>query len=108
MEALIQRLHRVDNSQPGAHGPLRIVLVGLGHAEEADQAVAEKLIDVAPKASDRVGGGLLVRFRDPMPIFGIESRRDLGGANQVAEEHRELAPLAVGGGGRRSELAVEM
>jgi hypothetical protein len=68
--------------------------VGLWHAEETHQAIAEKLVDMAPKASHRGGGDLLVVFRDPMPIFGIEARGDLDRADEITEQHGELAALA--------------
>jgi hypothetical protein len=52
--------------------------VRLWHTKETHQAVAEKLIDVAPEAGDGGGSGLLVLGRDAVPLFGIELRRDLG------------------------------
>jgi hypothetical protein len=69
----------------------------LRDAEETHQAIAEKLVDVSPEAGDRSRGCLLIPFRDPMPLFGIEARGDRGRADQVAEQRGYLPPFAVGG-----------
>ena len=81
-------------------GPLGVILMCLWHAEEADQAIAEKLIDVAAEALHGSGGALLVLLRDAVPILRVESRGDFGRANQVAEQHRQLATFAFGAGFR--------
>jgi hypothetical protein len=61
--------------------------------------VAQELVDVTAEAGDHRGGRLLVLGRDPMPLLGIEVRRDRGRADQVAEQCGEVPALAVGGRG---------
>jgi hypothetical protein len=61
---------------------------------------------VAAEALDGAGCGLLVLREEVAPILGVELLRERRRADQVAEEHRQLAALAgrhrgVGRGRRR-------
>jgi len=69
--------------------------VRLGIAEKRHHAVAEVLGDVAAITGDRFGGGAMISGDRLTPFFGVEPRGNLGGANQITEQHRQMAPLAA-------------
>ena len=85
----------LDDRQPRAHGALGVVLVSLRVAEVDEQAVAQVLRHVTVEALDHPGGGLLVAPEDLAPVLRIEPRRQSRRVHQIAEEHRELAALAL-------------
>ncbi len=89
----------VDQRKPRAHRALGIVAVGRRPAEVREQAIAEVLRDVATVARDHALGRTLVAPKNLAPVLGVEPRRDLGGAHEVAEEDSELAaPRSLGRG----------
>jgi hypothetical protein len=61
--------------------------MGFGVAEVGEHAVAHELGDVALETSDLGRDGVLVGPDDLAHLFGIQPRRQLSRANQVAEEH---------------------
>ena len=71
----VERADRLDDPQPRAHGALCVVLVGVGIAEEDQQAVAEILGDVTVEAGDHLAARLVVRPHDLAQLFGIELTR---------------------------------
>ena len=103
-EGGVERHHRVDDRQAGAHRPFRVVLARRGPAEVDEQPIAEVLGDVAAEARDGAGGGLLVLRDEVAPLLGVELLRERRRADQVAEEHRQLAALADFGGRGRQRL----
>jgi len=97
----LHALHRGDDGEPGAHDPLGVVLVRLGVAEESDQTVAEILSDVSLETGDGVRSDAAIPGGEIAPLFGIDLGCDLRRSDQIAEENRQLATLALGSGGRR-------
>src|SRR5262249_16640546 len=86
--------------------PFRIILVRLRIAEERQHPIAKVLGHGAAEARHHVGGGVVILRYPIAPLLGIELRAQLGGADEVAEEHCQLAALArrqsgFGLGGRR-------
>ena len=59
-QAGIELAHGLDHAQPGAHGPLGIVFVCQRIAKVDQQAIAEILGDMALKAGDHLGAGVLI------------------------------------------------
>ena len=57
----VQRAHRLDHAQAGAHGPLGVVFMGLRIAKVHQQPITEILRDIPLKALDHGGAGLLIR-----------------------------------------------
>ena len=86
----------VDDCQPGASRTLGVVLMRLWIAEIDQHAVAHILGDKTPKAADGVGDAAMVGADDLAQILGIEARGQRCRADQVAEHHRQLAPLGLG------------
>jgi hypothetical protein len=65
-----------------------------GPSEVSHHAVAEIFRDVAVKVRDRFSGGAMITC-DRLALFlRVELRGDLGRANQIAKQHRQMAPLA--------------
>src|SRR5467141_1869289 len=56
----VQGLHGPDNPEPGAHGALGVVFMGLGIAKVDEQAIAEILGNVPVHAFDHLSTGVLV------------------------------------------------
>ena len=68
---------------------------------EVDQKpIAEVLRNVAREAVNDVRRGVLVGADDGAQLFRIEAFGQCRRAHQVAEHHRQLAALALGGRGR--------
>ncbi len=80
----------LDNAQAGVHRPPGIVFMGRGVAKIDQQPIAEVLGDMARVVLDDLGRGLLVGAHHRTQVFGVELARELRGAHQVAEQHREL------------------
>ena len=93
-EGGVERPHGVHDRQASPDRPFRVVLARGGPAEVDEQAIAEFPGDVAAEAPDGAGGGLLVLRDEVAPLLGVELLRERRRADQVAEEHRQLAALA--------------
>src|SRR5262249_50680113 len=92
-----QRGDRLEDADAGADRPARVVLPRRGVAEVDEKPIAEILGDIAVKLADDDVAGFLVRADHLAEDFGIDSRRELGRAHEVAEHHRELAALRLRG-----------
>jgi len=92
----IEAADRVDDTQPGANRPLRIVFMRLWVAEIDQHAVAHvfgnKPVERGDSFADRavIGGDYLAQ------VFGVEPCREFGRADQIAEHHRQLPALGFG------------
>jgi hypothetical protein len=81
-----------------ADGPLRVVLVRERGAEDGHDAVAGELVDVPAELVHRghaLGEEPVGHGRDPL---GVEAFGPGGEVGEVAEEHRDIAPLRLGSG----------
>ena len=87
--------HRGDDLEPGAGGALGAVLVRLGIAEISEHAVAHELGEETVEARDDAGAGVLVLPDQRPEILGIEPARQRGRADEIGEQHRDLAPLGL-------------
>ena len=94
-DARIQRRHIAQHLETGAHGALRIVLVGLGKAEVDEHAVAHVAGDEALVSLDGKATVVLELADELAQILGVEPGGEGGGAGQVAEHHGELAALGL-------------
>src|SRR5712692_10084496 len=85
---------RVEDCEAGARSALRVIVVRLGPTEIGHYAVAEILRDVAAEARYRLGSSAMIPRDRLAPFLGIELSGKRGRADQVAEEHRQMSPLA--------------
>ena len=83
------RLH----AQPGAHGPLGVVLVGHGSAEQGDDAVAEQLVDAAAELLDVGDETLEAGLDQALDLLRVTVLGQRGVADEVGEEHGDDAPF---------------
>ena len=67
--------HGLEDAQPRVHGPLGIIFMRLGIAKVHQQAISQILGNIAVKALDDLGTGLLVGTDDLAQVFWIELRR---------------------------------
>ena len=91
---LAQGLH---DPQPGPHRPLRIIFVGQGVAEVDEQAIAQILGDMALKAGDHLGAGLLIGSHHLAQVFRVELAGQRRRVHQITKHHGELAPFGLRG-----------
>jgi hypothetical protein len=103
-EPLAERSDRGDDLEPGHHGPLRIVLVRGGSSEEREDRVAHQAGHRAFVSVHRLDEVLVGSVHHVGPVLGVKLLGHRGRAPDVAEEHRDDAPLPREGGGRRLEL----
>ena len=68
-------LERLEDTQAGTHGAFGVVLVHGGHAEDADDGVADELLDGAAVGLDHPAGGGVVAPQDGVDVFGIGAPR---------------------------------
>ena len=91
----IEATDSVDDTQPGAHPPLGVVLMRPRVAEIDQNAVAHVLGDKPIEAPDDVGDGAMIRADHLAQILGIEPCRERGRTDQIAEHHRQLPTLGI-------------
>ena len=77
----------------GSHGLLGVVLVSLRVAERHQQPVAQQLHHVASVALHHRTRGAVERLDDVTEHLSIDPARQLRGADQVSEHHRDIAAL---------------
>ena len=83
-------------AEPGAHRPLGVVLMRLRIAEIEQHPVAHILGDKAVEAADRISDNAVVVPDQLAQILRVKPRRERGGADQVAEHHRQLPAFGIG------------
>ena len=88
-------------------GPLRVILMGDGRAEERHAAVPGELIDVALEAFDGVAEDAEEALHDLRPRLRVELFRELHRALHVGEENGDLLALALDRGFRLADLLAE-
>ena len=93
----VEPLEARHHGEAGADGTLGIVLVSRGVPEVRQEPVAEVLGDVPAEARHHRPAHLLVGQDQLATVLGIERLGQLGGADQVAEHHRQVTPLAAVG-----------
>src|SRR4029079_15883771 len=85
-----------------------VVLVGDRGAEEGHEAVAEELVDRALIALDLGGGAGQEAIDDPVIFLRASLRRQLGRADDVAEENAHLLSFALDRAADRENLLTQM
>src|SRR5262249_34717067 len=85
----------VKASEAGAARRSGAALVGSGPAEVDQETIAEILGDVTTETGDRRGRGALIFRRDLTPVFRIQMSGNLGRADEVREQHRQMTAFAV-------------
>jgi hypothetical protein len=96
----------LDHGKAGTHRPLGVVFMGVGIAEEHQDPVAHEARDRAPVPADALGASSLVRAHDVAVLLQLEAVGQAGRADQVAEEHAELAPFGDGPWPDRAEVVT--
>ena len=99
----LQAADLADERKSGAHRPLGVVLMGLRVAEISENAVAHVFGDIPAETADRLGDRAMIGADDLAQILGIEAPRKRGRTDEIAEHHRQLTPLGLGGLWRRGE-----
>ena len=88
-------LNRGDCRHRRPYGPLGVVFMGLRPSEIDEQAIAERLRDIAAETDNFVADRLLVPRDDVLHVLRVEPRGELGRIHEVGEHHGELAPLGL-------------
>ena len=91
---LVKLRDRVEDREARAGSTLGVVVVRLGPAEIGHHAVAKVLSDTSAEALDGLRRRAMVLADDFAPLLGIEMAGNLGRADEIAEKHRQMPPLA--------------
>ena len=91
----IEATDSVDGAQTRPDCPLGIVLMRARVAKIDQDAVAHVPGDEAVEPGDHLSDGAVIRGDDLAQILGIETRRESGRADQIAEHHRKLPTLCA-------------
>jgi hypothetical protein len=94
-------LHRPVGVEGGVQGPLRVVGVGDGGAEDGHHIVADMLVHPAAIARDDAVDGGEIPVEEVVGGLGTQFVREAREAREVGEQHRDLAQLAFHGRVRR-------
>ena len=84
-----------DELEAGPHGPLGVVLLRHGGAPDRHDGVADELLDDAPVAGDDGPGELEVAGKELPYLLGVTLLREGREADEVAEQHRDVAELGA-------------
>ena len=101
--AVIQLRHPGLHGQRCPDGPLGIVVVRGGVAEDRDDGIADELLDRPAVALDLLGHGPEERLQDAPQLLGVEAGGELGRRREVREHDRHDPTLLqrLGRCGRR-------
>jgi hypothetical protein len=95
-ESIVQWFHRIDDCQSCPNRAFRIVLMSLRITEVHHQSIAEIFGYMAAESCHCLGSGALIVRGYVVPIFGIEMSGDSSRVDEIAEQHRKMAALAIG------------
>ena len=101
VEALAEGGHRVDQLDPGADRPLRIVPTGDRHPPDGHHRVADELVDRASIAVDDRPRLLEVAAQQVADVLGVAGLGEARVADQIDEQHRGDSQLGLRVGRRR-------
>jgi hypothetical protein len=90
----VDRTHRIHDRQARPDGALRVVLARIGPPEIDELAVTQLFRHMAAPPLDGGARSPLVLSDDVPPLLGVELQRESRRADEIAEEHGELAALA--------------
>ena len=82
-----------DELEAGTHGALGVVFPGDGSPPDRHDGVADELLDDAAVPGDDRPGELEVAGQKLPDIFGVFRLGERGEADEVAEQHRDMAQL---------------
>ena len=91
----IELPHRLQHRQAGVDRPPGVVLVRLGIAKVDQEPIPEILRDIAVKALDHRGTGVLVRSHHLALVFRVKPPGQAGRVDQITEQYGELAAFGV-------------
>ena len=74
------------HAQRCPHGPLGVVLVGDGRAEQGDDGVTEDLVDPAPEAGHVLHQALEQPVDERLDLLGVDALGLAGEADEIGEE----------------------
>ena len=89
---------RRDRCEPGAHRLRRLVLLSPRPAEVYQDAVAQVVRDIAAKADDNLGHGIVIASQQLAQILRVVLAGQLGRANEIAEQHGQLPAFRLARG----------
>ena len=88
----------VDEREPGADGPERVVVVGVRDPEDPHHGVAGEVVRAAAERFELVGHDPVVAGKDVAVALGVDASRELGRADEIDEDDRDdLALLGRAG-----------
>ena len=89
----VHRSHGIEERQSGTHGPFGVILVGARVSEVSKHSIAHVAGHETVESLDGGFCSILVAAIDLAHLLGIEMLGELGGTDEIAEHHRQLAAL---------------
>src|SRR5439155_19329974 len=108
LEERIELDQALAHGQRGAHRPLGVVLVDLGHPEDGHDRIARVFLHGAPEAPDLLTHLLEEGCQELAKLLWIVALGKLGGARQIGEEYGDDISLVAGGHGFKSPVRAVM
>ena len=96
LKLLVELCYGLEDFKARARGALTVVVMCFGIAEIGHHAVAEVLRHTPAEAIDGLRRRAVILADNLTPFFGIQAAADLSRTDEVAEQYREMAPLAFG------------
>jgi hypothetical protein len=81
--------------QSGAHGALGIIAASKRRSEQRHRRVADVLVDRPTKAVDGSINERKETLQQGMHVFGIQHRREVGIADQIAKQHGNRTTVSL-------------
>src|SRR5215469_9424702 len=102
----VESRYRFEYRLACVHSTLDIIVVRLGPAEIGDNSVTQILSDMPAEAVDFLSRTAMVVDNDFAPLFRIELCCEAGRVHQIAEQYRQMAPLAQTSNRASSGVAI--
>ena len=91
--AAVHLLHRLLDAKGGPNGSFGVILLRLRIAEASHEPIAEPLEHPPAKRRHRLRGLIEIAVDEIAPVLDVESSRELGRADKVAEHDGDRAPF---------------
>ena len=96
VEVVAKGAHRVDDLETRTNGALGVVLVGDRRAPHRHDRIADKLLDCAAVAGDRLAGALEISTLEGAHLFRVAALGKAREAHEIGEKDADEPPLDRG------------
>src|SRR5256885_2659929 len=98
----MQVSHGIEDTQTCPYCASSVIFMSLGISKIDQETITKELGDVSVVSLDDFSTSRLIGSNHVPVLFGVELRRELGGIDQITEDHRELSAFRLKGRQRSS------